>query len=1040
MEAEKPFLSKIEEEIDTHQIVLSSLPRFHPRRAEFLKKLAMWRFEHFKISASRGQLDQSILHWTEIILLLRSGPTLATAPSALRILAIRLRLRWQRFNQPDDIKNCVNYHRYLRDQRLQDVYTSHDIITSDLVRALGEQVESQSRSDNIMENIKEMMILCLELLNSDNLPLATGAFASLIEVIAKCHYARREFQDKGIECLREATIRFPSSRHLLYFLGRLLVMRFYENGFANDDYSEAIASLNRAITLASDLPEDTEIDRLIVQGSLWMIASASFIRSTIFGHPEYLEEAIHHNRRYLSSSWVPLDDPRRVEVSRTLAVLVDRRILFTSYPGFSDPDPSFDLSTLSSLTESIPEPNSWTSDQWNRHYQPLGSIYAAIVNGSEIVENEEILKYCRKLADSRRRVSSSNLPLGPSLPFLTLSKILVHAFKSTDKIEYLDESIAVLRDGLKTRYKWPAQQLLINSLISSLTSRLYRLERREDLKDLMQLFVKAVDDTSMMKLMRFDLSRAWAKTAHVFNHPSVTTAYEKAFSLLQDYLFYSPTLETQHSRLVSMHVFVGDLTSEYASYQVDTGQLNRAIETLERGRALLWSEMRSFRTSTDRLAAVDLALAEEFVAINSKLEQVTTSIVPYGITQREGSGGEGSGRLDSFGPLVEKRQKLVDDREKLISRIRALPDLDNFLKPPSFDALRSAALRGPVIITNSCKFRSDILILFHNSPPSLITTADDFHDRALQLGDRLVKDRKKYSLESKQYQKALRSVLKDLYELVGRSVVEEFRKMKIEEQSRVWWCPTSVFCHLPLHAMGPIPSDDGVKRYFSDLYISSYTPTLSALIESRKSAGSLGGQSSSKPSILLVAQPESLRYAIPEIWTIQRLDATVTSLISKEATPRSVVESLRNHQFSHFVCHGSLERGKPLDASLRLYEGESLTLLDIVRSQLPSAEFAFLSACHTAELTEESIDDEALHLAAAMQYCGFRSVVGTMWATVDQGGQTLIKDFYKILLSSDEPGVPYHERSARALWDAVRNLRREGASLEQWVNYVHYGA
>ena len=135
----------------------------------------------------------------------------------------------------------------------------------------------------------------------------------------------------------------------------------------------------------------------------------------------------------------------------------------------------------------------------------------------------------------------------------------------------------------------------------------------------------------------------------------------------------------------------------------------------------------------------------------------------------------------------------------------------------------------------------------------LITTPADFHDRALQLGDRLVKDRKKCSLESKQYHKALRSVLKDLYELVCRPVIEEFRKMKIEEQSRVWWCPTSVFCHLPLHAMGPIPCDDGVKRYFSDLYISSYTPTLSALIESRKSAGGLGGQTSSKPSILCCA-------------------------------------------------------------------------------------------------------------------------------------------------------------------------------------------
>ncbi|KAH9032846.1 hypothetical protein EDB85DRAFT_1811902, partial [Lactarius pseudohatsudake] len=51
-----------------------------------------------------------------------------------------------------------------------------------------------------------------------------------------------------------------------------------------------------------------------------------------------------------------------------------------------------------------------------------------------------------------------------------------------------------------------------------------------------------------------------------------------------------------------------------------------------------------------------------------------------------------------------------------------------------------------------------------------------------------------------------------------------------------------------------------------------------------------------------------------------------------------------------------------------------LTLLDIVRSQLPAAEFAFLSARHIIELIEAS--DEGLCLAAVVQYCGFRSVVG----------------------------------------------------------------
>ena len=144
------------------------------------------------------------------------------------------------------------------------------------------------------------------------------------------------------------------------------------------------------------------------------------------------------------------------------------------------------------------------------------------------------------------------------------------------------------------------------------------------------------------------------------------------------------------------------------------------------------------------------------------------------------------------------------------------------------------------------------------------------------------------------------------------------------------------------------------------------------------------------------------------------------------------------------MCHGILETGNPFDASLKLHR-DHLTLLNIVRSQLPTAEFAFLSACHTAELTEGSVADEGLHLAAAMQYCGFRSVVGTMWAMADTDGADLSKQFYKTLFSDSlragQNGVPYHERSARALQIAVKKLRKKrGVTLERWVNFVHYGA
>jgi CHAT domain-containing protein len=74
-------------------------------------------------------------------------------------------------------------------------------------------------------------------------------------------------------------------------------------------------------------------------------------------------------------------------------------------------------------------------------------------------------------------------------------------------------------------------------------------------------------------------------------------------------------------------------------------------------------------------------------------------------------------------------------------------------------------------------------------------------------------------------------------------------------------------------------------------------------------------------------------------------------------------------------------------------EAERLTLLEIVQSRLPDAEFAFLSCCHAAEITAESVSDEALHLTAAMQYCGFRSVVGTMWEMADTDGRDWRRTF-----------------------------------------------
>ena len=82
--------------------------------------------------------------------------------------------------------------------------------------------------------------------------------------------------------------------------------------------------------------------------------------------------------------------------------------------------------------------------------------------------------------------------------------------------------------------------------------------------------------------------------------------------------------------------------------------------------------------------------------------------------------------------------------------------------------------------------------------------------------------------------------------------------------------------------------------------------------------------------------------------------------------------------------------GSAVRVILLLQHNAHLTHLRIAKSHwhLPTAELAFLAARNTAEITitEDGAPDEVLHLTAAMELSGFRSLIGTMWAMIDEDG------------------------------------------------------
>jgi CHAT domain-containing protein len=959
-------------------------------------------------------------------------------------------------SQPQDTNDAADHFRSLQDQPHQALRVPRQRVTTMRVVALASQVMLEAK--DVMQNIGEMVVLCHELLTST---LSKGAATLLVTLTCKVVFSKIRMGvpdqplDQLIECLRVARVRTPELREAHLALAYCLTIR-YDMTNVNVDYEEAAFILDEII--ASSFSGDSQ-DGLVVRAQK-MMTGLAMLRSTMHQTPEYSEEAIYHAHAFVNSS--PEEHPIYPCLNHPLEVAAKQRYrYFGSIEGLepsSNDSPSF----------GDDHPDFGPILQKTEH---LGGLLSGIRN-NDITNIDEAIEEGRIILASS---TSSFVPRDMLTPWhrVTFGDILIAAYMRTRKIEYLNESISTHRRVLDGPSPHFLRLVTLNRLSLSLLTRSmsFRCHRPQDVDEGLELVSQCINNGHANLPYRFQSAGVSAFIARLTRHPSVCTAYESALSLMQDTLLFAPTLQLQHATLAKTTDVFHSIPLDYASYKVDLHHLEEAIETLERGRALLWSEMRHLRTSIEQLIEVDPHLGHKFSVINRNLEELTKSIPPSHELNMADSRSENYRAADQFGHLLLKQRSLLKQRDKIISQIQTLPGFHGFLRSPSFDALRSAASSGPVIMINHSRWRSDILILLHSSPPSLIPTPDDFFGRASALKDKLLDARNIFVPDSDQYNQALAYILRETYDLVGKPVIERLRQLNVPEQSRIWWCPTSVFCSLPLHAMGPILSDDGnEERYFLDLYIPSYTPTLSTLVLESDNRDP-GLPTPALPSLLLVAhfdvpspdvpQPdvlspdepspdepspdEPLSEVCKDVKVIQELKKriSVKSLISEGATTPSVLDSLGDHQFVHFVCHGTLEARKPFDAGFELYGKERLTLLEIVRSRLPVAEFAFLSACHTAELTAGSSADEVLHLAAAVQYCGFRSVVGTMWAMANDDGPELAKHFYKSMFPRKEKGepVPYYKRSAGALRDAVTKLRRKrGITLERWVNFVHYGA
>ncbi|THH17990.1 hypothetical protein EW146_g2917 [Bondarzewia mesenterica] len=566
-----------------------------------------------------------------------------------------------------------------------------------------------------------------------------------------------------------------------------------------------------------------------------------------------------------------------------------------------------------------------------------------------------------------------------------------------------------------------------------------------DLDRAFHLFRRAVDQETASAKERLSAAVEWAACARLYEHPSTKEAYSKAMAVLHRCLIAYSTVDSQHEFLARplTRVDYATLASDAASFAIQEGRLADAIEILEQGRTFVWSRMRGYRHPLAQLRAADSSRADDFERLSGEVERFA---VTFESTSRTMESVVGFPRvLNARFPL---RRDLADHWRTKLEDIRDnVPGFRDFLRPLPFVDLCDAAAGGPVIVVNWSKYGSDALILRGGVDPVVRVPLEEGADalvlRQVAIGSQAYVSEFRAARISivrrrpRTYETTL-GILKDAWKLIVHPVVEQLLAQGIHEMSRIWWCPTGALAALPLHAAGPYFESES---NLPDLFISSYTPTLSALITARETLMN----SSHDPNLLLVGAPGTAENPYANLPHVEHECKIARSwlprgndLIGSAATREAVLTALRSHSWVHFACHALHSRTQPFNSSFVLHKNELLSLRNFMTAHTPNAGLAFLSACDSAAADTSTTPDEVLHLAAAVQFSGFCSVVATLWTMADNDGPSLAQEFYSFLLRHGVGQVNLTD-SAEALNRAVKVLIRARVPPERWVSFIHMG-
>jgi hypothetical protein len=991
---QRGVLSDLDEAIDLDQAALALHPPGHSNRSDSLNTLAIHLYARFEQRGVLSDLDDAIdLDQAALAL---CPPGHSNRSESLSSLAIRLYARFEQRGVLSDLDQAINL-----DQAALALRPPGHSSRSQSLNNLATDLYARFQQRGVLSDLDEVIDL-----DRAALALYTPGHPKQsisLHNLAVHLYARFEQRgvlsdlDEAID-LDQAALALcpPGHSHRSNSLNNLandLYARFQQRGVLSD--LDEVIDLDQA---ALALCPPGHSNRSTFLNSLANHLSARFQQRGVLSD---LDQAIDLNRAALA-----LHPPGHSNRSNSLHSLATN-----VYARFEQ------RGVLSDLDEAI------ALDQAALTLRPLGHS-----NRSDSLSNLAIYLYARfqqrgVLSDLDEvidldRAALALCPPGHSNQYLSLNNLAndVYArFQQRGVLSDLNEAIDLHRAALALCLPGHSHRSQsISSLAFILLARFKQHAQSSDLSEAFNLYGQLAQISHAVSHSDLHAAKIWITSAENLNHSSALAAYQTALKFLADWQHVTGlSSSSNHFDVVSQAT--SSLAMDSFSCGVRYGALETAVVLMEQGRAVFWTQLAHIQTPLHEISAagdMGKALAAEFKEVSLHLRAM----------------------LESSEDKTSQIRQLTMKRDDVISHIRMLPDFSRFLLPPLFSDLQQAAEDGPVIIVNVGQRSCDAMIILSAKDPVHVPL-DIARAAVLELSKKfeyLIRDAG--SSDNQLYEIEIVSVLCTLWECVVGPIVETLRHFA-KPGSRIWWCPTAEFALLPLHAAGPYAKK---SRNFPDLYISSYTPTLAALVRARQQIA----QDASTPQFVAIGQGspdegKALPHVASEVDDVARRVTPIlhfTSLMDSDATVQRALDALNTHQWVHLACHGMPNREKPFESSFMMRDGP-LTITDIIRPRLHTPEFAFLSACHTT-VGYESSPDESIHLAAAMQFSGFRSVIGSMWSVDDEVVGQIVSAFYDNMV--DGSGKLDCRRAAIALHKAIKKLRKK-IPLEQQIVLVHIG-